>query len=63
VGQGQFWDYPARGGKVTGEEFSGRNHPCWPKPLGFGFAPVVLGLTEADVPPAPLKFAEQPLRA
>lgn len=28
-------------------------HPCWPKPLGFGMNPVILGITEADVPPVP----------
>ena len=56
VGQAQIWDYPARGGKIQKKEFSGRNHPCWPTPLGFGLSPHVLGLNPEDVPALPIEF-------
>jgi hypothetical protein len=57
VGQAQYWDYPARGGKIEAFEYSGRNHPCWPRPLGFGLAPAVLGLRPEQVYPLPPAWA------
>jgi len=58
VGQAQLWEFPARGGKRPPDlEFSGRNHPCWPRPLGFGLHPTVLGLRQEDVWPLPAAFA------
>lgn len=55
VGQCEMVEY-FESGKLQRYEFSGSNHPCWPKPLGMGFAPHVLGLTEADVPEVPEEF-------
>lgn len=57
VGQCQIFGVPARGGEWDRLEFDGSNHPCWPRPLGFGLSPVVLGLSGEDVPPVPASFA------
>lgn len=63
VGQAQMWDVPANGGKIGRLEFSGSNHPCWPRPLGFGLNPVVLGLTPEQVPEAPRNLWDPQLGA
>lgn len=55
IGQAEVWEVPAAGGKWPPKlEFQGINHPCWPRPFGFGYAPHVLGLAEEEVPSAPL---------
>lgn len=56
AGQAELWDYPARGGKVEKKDFSGSNHPCWPRPLGFGLSPAVLGLKDSEVPQVPVEI-------
>lgn len=64
VGQMQMWRIPRRGPwpseKYPLLELDGANHPCWPRPLGFGLAPHVLGLSADDVPPVPEGFGLAP---
>ena len=68
VGQATMWEIPGNGAawpsaKYPKLEYSGRNHPCWPKPLGFAIAPHVLGLKAEDVPPPPEGFGLRPVLA
>lgn len=57
VGEARLLEVSARGGKIEQLGLDGRNHPCWPRPLGFGISPVVLGLKTDDVPAPPPVFA------
>lgn len=52
-GEAKIFEY-GPSGVVEGFEYEGRNHPCWPRPLGFGMSPHVLGLKPEDVPPSPM---------
>lgn len=63
------WDPKAGGAHMVEVTRTGKEHhqldgghPCWPKPFGWGFAPFVLGLTEADVPEPPVGLAPLPER-
>lgn len=47
------WELKKTGGEPVKTLLPTGCHPCWPKPLGFGLAPHVLGLTPEDVPPHP----------
>lgn len=55
-----FWD--PRNKECQLHEFNVRDgyvnhgsvmHPCWPKPIGFGLNPSVLGIAPGDVPAVP----------
>lgn len=58
VGQCEMIEFFAAGGEPQRWSHDGANHPCWPKPMGFGLSPVVLGLTEEDITPMPKAFVE-----
>jgi hypothetical protein len=51
VGEAKMLEFKRNGSKGDIIEFSGRNHPCWPKPLGFAIGPHVLGLNDFPAPP------------
>ncbi len=55
VGQAKLLEFRRDGSKSV-LAYEGSNHPCWPKPLGFGLGPHVLGLTADQVPPVPEEF-------
>lgn len=61
AGEAKYWEVPASGNggnRFPGYEYEGRNHPCWPRPHGFGFNPKVLGLKPEQVPPVPESFLQ-----
>jgi len=47
----QMWEI--RRGVKQIKEYPVVGHPCWPRPHGYGLNPVVVGLTDGDVPPLP----------
>jgi hypothetical protein len=51
LGFAQMWEIRKHVWQIKEHPIVG--HPCWPRPLGYGLAPFVLGLTDSDVPPAP----------
>lgn len=54
VGHAEMWEVPRVGAWPPKLELQGANHPCWPRPWGFGLSPHVLGLMPEEVPTAPL---------
>ena len=63
AGHAKLWEFNSDGSKGPILEFEGSNHPCWSKPLGFGLAPMVLGLKDSQVPECPVTMPLLPAGA